>query len=100
MERMHGRGGVYGGDVFLISGWHIERQKITKIKYNEGLRRAPLDILHVTTNQKQASVTEGEWDRSRNRARTFWERDGNNKPLAEGNNDNDDEYDEDGNIPN
>ncbi len=101
MERMLGRGGMYGGDVFLISGRRIERQKkITKTKYDKSLRWLPFDILHATTNQKQVGMTKGGWDRLRNYARTFWERDGNNEPLAEGNNDDDDEYDEDGNIPN
>jgi hypothetical protein len=36
-------------------------KKITKIKYNKGLRWLPFDILHATTNQKQAGVTEGGW---------------------------------------
>ncbi len=44
-------------------------------------------------------VTEGGWDRPRDRARTLGERDGPNEPLAEGNNDNDDEYSKDGDIP-
>jgi hypothetical protein len=44
-------------------------------------------------------MTEGGWDRPHNPARTFGERDGNDEPLAEGNDDNDDEYGEDGNIP-
>jgi hypothetical protein len=44
-------------------------------------------------------VTEGGWDRPRDRARTLGERDGNNEPLAEGNDVDDDEYGEDGNIP-
>jgi hypothetical protein len=75
-------------------------KKITKTKYDEGLRWPPFDILQTTTNQKQAGMTNGEWDRLRDRARTFWERDDNNKPLAEGDDEDDDEYDEDGNIPN
>jgi hypothetical protein len=40
------------------------------------------------------------WDRPRDQARTLRERDGKDKPLAEGNNDDDDKYDKDGNIPN
>ncbi len=38
---------------------------------------------------------EGGWDRPRDRARTLRERDGNDKPLAEGDKDDndDDEYD-------
>ncbi len=44
-------------------------------------------------------MTEGGWDRPRDRARTFWERDGNSKPLAEGNDDDNDKYDEDGDFP-
>ncbi len=66
------------------------KKKITKIKYNKGLRWPPFDILHATTNQKQAGVMEVGWDRLRNRARTFRERDGNNEPLAEGGNEDDD----------
>ncbi len=42
---------------------------------------------------------EGGWDSPHDRARTLGERDGNNKPLAEGNKDYDDEYGKDGNIP-
>ncbi len=38
-------------------------------------------------------------DRLRNRARTLEEHDGNNEPLAEGNNDDNNKYGEDGNIP-
>ncbi len=37
-------------------------------------------------------------DRPRDRARTLGERDGNNELLAEGDNDDDDKYGEDGNI--
>ncbi len=55
---------------------------------------------HATTNQKHAGVTEGGWDRPRDRARTLGERDGNDKPLAEGDDNDDDEYGKDGNIPN
>ncbi len=43
---------------------------------------------------------EGGWDRPRNRARTLGERDGNNKPFAEGDNDNNnDDYGKDSDIP-
>ncbi len=41
---------------------------------------------------------EGGWDRLRDRVRTFGERDGNNEPLAEGDEDDDDKYGEDGDI--
>jgi hypothetical protein len=44
-------------------------------------------------------VTKGGWDRPRDRARTLGERDGNDKPLAEGNEEDDDEYGKDSNIP-
>ena len=44
-------------------------------------------------------MTEGGWDRPRDRARTLRERDGNDEPLAEGDNNYDDEYCEDGDIP-
>jgi hypothetical protein len=37
MERMHGQGGVYGGGVFLFWGGELNDEKITKIKYDEGL---------------------------------------------------------------
>ncbi len=39
------------------------------------------------------------WDRPRNRARTLGECDGNNEPLAEGDNNDNDEYSKDGDIP-
>jgi hypothetical protein len=42
---------------------------------------------------------EGGWDRPRDCARTLGERDGDDKPLAEGNEDNNKEYGEEGNIP-
>jgi hypothetical protein len=42
---------------------------------------------------------EGGWDRPRNCARMFGERDCKDKPLAEGNDDGDDEYGKDGNFP-
>jgi hypothetical protein len=44
-------------------------------------------------------MTEGGWDRTCNRARTLGEHDGNNKPLAEGNNNDDEKYGKDSNIP-
>jgi hypothetical protein len=44
-------------------------------------------------------VTEGGWDRPPDRARRLRERDGNDEPLAEGDDDNNNEYDDDGNIP-
>ncbi len=43
---------------------------------------------------------EGGWDRLRDHARTLREHDGNNKPLAEGYNDNDNKCNKDGDIPN
>ncbi len=47
-------------------------------------------------------MKEGEGDRPRDRARTLREHERNDEPLAEGddNNDVNDEYDEDGDIPN
>ncbi len=39
------------------------------------------------------------WDRLHDCARMLGERDGNDKPLAEGGKDDDNEYGEDGNIP-
>jgi hypothetical protein len=77
MGRMRGRGGVYGGGVFfLFRGGKLNDKKITKIKYDKGLRWLPFDILSRTTNQKHAGVMEGGWDRPRDRARTLGERDG------------------------
>ncbi len=67
-------------------------------KNGEGLRWQLFDILHATTNQKHAGVTQGGWDRPRDRARTLGERDGNNEPLAEGNDNKDDKYGKDGNL--
>ena len=43
---------------------------------------------------------EGGWDRPRNHARMLWEHDSNNEPLAEGDNNDNDEYGKDGDIPN
>ncbi len=99
MERMRGRGGVYGGGGFLFRGGELNDKNNTKIKYYEGLRWPTIDNLHATTNQKHAGVTEGGWDRLRGRARTLGEHDGNDKLLTEGDEDNDDKYGEDGNIP-
>ncbi len=100
MKRVRDWGGVYGGGVFLISGRQIERwKKITKIKYDEGLRWLPFDILQATTNPKHMGMTEGGWDRLRGCARTLGEHDGNNKPLSEGNNNDVDKYNKDGDIP-
>jgi hypothetical protein len=89
-----------GGVFYLFRGGKMNDKKITKIKYDKGLRWPPFNILHATTNQKQAGVMEGGWDRPRDRARTLRERDGNNEPLSEGNDDNDDKYNEDGDIRN
>jgi hypothetical protein len=44
-------------------------------------------------------VTEGGWDRTCDHARTIGEHDGNNKPLAEGNDNSNGKYGKDGNIP-
>ncbi len=89
-----------GGMFFLFWGGKVNDKKITKIKNGEGFRWPPFDILHATTNQKHAGLTEGGWDRPRDRARTLGECDGNDKPLAEGNNDDNDKYGKDGDIPN
>ncbi len=42
----------------------------------------------------------GGWDRLRDRARTLGECDGNEEPFAEGDDDDDNEYCKDGDIPN
>jgi hypothetical protein len=44
-------------------------------------------------------MTEGGWDRLHDPARTLRERDGNNEPLAVGDDNDDDKYDENGDIP-
>ncbi len=44
-------------------------------------------------------MMEGGWDRPRNCTRTLGERDGNDEPLAEGNEDDDDKYGKDSDIP-
>jgi hypothetical protein len=75
-------------------------KKITKIKHNKGLRWPPFDILHATTNQKHVGMTERGWDRPHDRARTLGEHDSKDKPLAEGKDDDEDEYSKDGNILN
>ncbi len=89
-----------GGMLFLFRGSELNDKKITKIKYNKGLRWLPFDILHATTNQKHVGVTEGGWDRPRDCARTLGERDGNDEPFAEGDDNDYDKYGEDGNISN
>ncbi len=48
-----------GGLFFFFRGGKLNNKKITKIKYDEGLRWPPFDVLHTTTNQKQAGVMEG-----------------------------------------
>ncbi len=60
-ESMRRRGGVYGGGCFFFF-WadYLTMKKITEIKSDEGLRWPPFDILHATTNQKHAGVTEGD----------------------------------------
>jgi hypothetical protein len=88
-----------GGVFFLFRGGKLNDKKITKVKYDEGLRWPPFDILHAATNQTQAGVMEGGWDRLCNCARTLGECDGNNKLLAEGNEEDNDKYGE-GDIPN
>ncbi len=44
-------------------------------------------------------MTEGGWDRPCDRAGTLGERDGNDEPLAEGDDDNDNKYGKDSDIP-
>ena len=84
-----------GGVFFLFWGGELNDEKITEIRYDKGLRWPPFDFFHATTNQKHAGVTEGGWDRPRDRARMLGERDGKNEPLAEGDEDDDDNYGED-----
>ncbi len=74
-------------------------KKNTKIKYDKGLRWPLFDILSRNNQPQTGGMTEGGWDRRHDPARTLGERDGNDEPLAEGN-DNNNEYGEDGDIPN
>jgi hypothetical protein len=90
---------VWGGCFSYFGAVNRTTKKITKIMYNEGLRWPPFAILHTTTNQKHASMTEGGWDRPHDCARTLGERDGNDEPLAEGANNDNNEYGVNGNIP-
>jgi hypothetical protein len=88
-----------GGVFFLFQGGELNDKKITEIKFDKGLRWPPFNILHATTNQKHAGAMEGGWDRPRDRAGMLGEHDGNDEPLAEGDNNDDNEYGEDGDIP-
>jgi hypothetical protein len=78
------------GGVFLF--FQGSESKDEKNYRNKICRWPPFDILHATTNQKHAGMTEGGWHRPHNRARTFGERDGNDK----GDEDDEDEYGKDG----
>jgi hypothetical protein len=49
-----------GGVFFFFWGSELNKEKITEIKSDEGLRWLPFDILHATTNQKHAGMTEGD----------------------------------------
>jgi hypothetical protein len=88
-----------GGMFFYFGVANQAIENITQIKYNKGIRWPPFNILHATTNQKHTGVTEGGWDRPRNCVRALGEHDGNKKPLAEGNDNNNDKYGKDSNIP-
>jgi hypothetical protein len=72
-----------GGVLFLFWGCKLTTKAL------DGRRSI---FCHATTNQKHAGVTEGGWDRSCDRARTLGECDGNGKPLAEGNEDDNNKY--------
>jgi hypothetical protein len=90
-----------GGMFFLFWGGESNDKTITKIKHDKGLRWPPFDILNATTNQKHVGITEGGWDRPPEGARMLGECDGKDEPLAEGNdNDDNNEYGKDGNILN
>ncbi len=53
MERIRSWGGVYGGGVFfLFWGGKLNHKKVTKIKYKEGLRWLPFDILSCNNQPK------------------------------------------------
>ncbi len=81
-----------GGVFFFFPGSELNNEKNYR---NKICRWPPFDILHATTNQKHAGVTEGGWHRPHELARTFGERDGND----EGGEDDDDEYGKDSDIP-
>jgi hypothetical protein len=72
---------------------------ITKIRKMKALDGRRLIFCHATSNQKHGGVTKGGWDRPRDHARTSGERDGNDEPHDEGNNDDNDKYGKDSNIP-
>ncbi len=68
------------------------------MKYNKGLRWPLFDILNATTNQKHMGVMEEGQDWLHSNAKTLGEGDGNNEPIAEGDNNDNDKYDKDGGI--
>jgi hypothetical protein len=54
--------------LFRCSGRQIEQQQNYKNKIQSDLRWPPFDVLHATTNQKHADMTEKRCDRTRNQA--------------------------------
>ena len=53
MERMRGRGGVYGGGLFFsFQGEELNDEKNYKIKYEKGLRWPPLNIFSLNNQPK------------------------------------------------
>ncbi len=72
MERMRGRGEVYGGGVFfLFWGGKLNDEKNYKNKTMQALDGHCLIISHATTNKKHAGMMEGGWDRPHDCARTW-----------------------------
>jgi hypothetical protein len=65
-----------GGIFFLFWGGKLNDKKNYKKKMPKALDGCRLIFCHATTNQKYAGMTEGGWDRPRNRARRLVERDG------------------------
>jgi hypothetical protein len=90
-----------GGLFFLFRGGELNnKKKLQKLNTTKALDGRHLIFCHTTTNQKHVGVTEGGWFRPCDHARTLGEHDGIDEPLAEGNQDGDDEYGTDGNISN
>jgi hypothetical protein len=58
--------------------YHSFRKTTDDDEYGEDgdIPDEPFDFFHATTNQKNAGVTEGGWDRPHDRAKTLGEWDG------------------------
>ncbi len=63
IEEMQSRQNVWGGRRIIVWGWQIEWQKIKKRNTPLPSDGCQLTTAHTTTNQKQASATEGSIER-------------------------------------